>query len=462
MTDASTLSARRRALQARIQRPILLLGNGDRARNLPMTLLPFRQDSTFLYVCGCALPDAALLLDEHGSTLFLPDLPEDDELWHGPAPSREALRDELGIDHLVSLSELHDRVSDRPLATLAVADEEKNQLLTRLTGRPHRFGRSFGDLELVDAVIALRRTKSEPEIAEMELAAARTEQAFSAVMASTHPGTSEQELVALLKAVLAARGCTTGYDPILTVRGEILHNHSYHNTLQAGQLLLLDAGAEVPSGYGVDVTRTWPVSGSFDPRQRAVYEAVLASQRAAIDRCRPEVRYREVHDTACRVLIDFLRDEGLLRCSADEAIDTGAHGVFYPHGTGHHLGLDVHDLENFGDRSSYPQGASRPKAFGTRNLRLDLPLQPGWVVTVEPGFYIVPAILQRPELREELGRRVDWERAEEWIGFGGVRIEDDILITSTTPRNLTEAIAKEPDTLCELVGAGPTVRQRLA
>lgn len=426
-----------------------------------MNALPFRQDSSFLYVCGYEGPDAAYLLDESGSTLFLPELPSDDALWHGPATPREAISDRLGIEQIQPFSALAEAVQGRDVVTIAVADSAKNRALSELTGKALRFGCQLGDLELVDALIAMRRVKEPEEIDQMRKAATLTDRAFRAVIASTHEHTSERELLALLRAVLGAEGATTGYDPILTVHGEILHNHCYDHTLRAGQLLLLDAGAEVASGYGVDVTRTWPVSGRFDPRQRAVYDAVLSSQQAAIERCRIGVRYREVHDTACRALIRFLQDEKLLRCSADEAIETGAHGIFYPHGTGHHLGLDVHDLENFGDRSSYAPGASRPSQFGTRNLRLDLPLEAGWVVTVEPGLYLVPAILEDPTLRQTLGDRVDWDRAASWIGFGGVRIEDDIHVTPDGPDNLTAAIPKDPDQLLPLVGAGPTVAQRL-
>jgi Xaa-Pro aminopeptidase len=461
MIDAPTFAARRAALRALVPRPILLVGNGERARNLPMTSVPFRQDSTFLYYTGCTAPDAALLLDEDGATLFLAEPPPDDALWHGPSEPREGLRDRLGVDRILAPEALPARIAGRPVATLAVPDEARNAWLSQLVGRPLRFGVAYGDDDLVAAVIQARRTKSDAEIAEMRVAARHTEAAFRAVMGASRPGATERGLAAVFHGVLAAAGCTTGYHPILTVRGEVLHNHHHDGTLRAGDLLLLDAGAEVPSGYGVDVTRTWAVSGTPDGRQRAVLDAVLAAQTAAIGICRPGVRYRAVHDAACRVIADFLRHEGLLRCSVDEALASGAHGVFYPHGTGHHLGLDVHDLENFGDRPSYPPGQGRPPQFGTRYLRLDLPLEPGWVVTVEPGFYAVPAILHDPALRSALGDRVDWDRAEAWLGFGGVRIEDDVHITDGDPEVLTASIPRSPEEIGPLVGAGRSIEERL-
>jgi len=461
MITSAHHAARRRHLATAVGRPILLMGNGVRARNLPMTALPFRQDSSFLYFTGCATPGAAALIDGEHTTLFVPVPPPDDELWHGPAPDAAALRHTFGVDAIRDPSELQAVLGGRDALAIAVPDEEQNRRLRALLDRPFAFGQAAGDPDLIDAIIALRRVKQPEELACMRQAAAHTKAAFLAVMGATRPGVSERGLAALFHAVLASRGCATGYDPILTVRGEILHNHSHEGTCAAGDLLLLDGGGEVPQGYGVDVTRTWPVDGRPDARQTAVLAAVLQAQQAAIARCRPTVRYREVHDTACRVLATFLRDEGLLRCSVDESIESGAHGVFFPHGTGHHLGLDVHDLENFGDRSSYAPGASRPSQFGTRYLRLDLPLEPGWVVTVEPGLYAVPAILRDPELRRTLGDRVDWDKAQGWLGFGGVRIEDDIVITEGDPENLTSAIPRSATELAEVVGRGPTLEDRL-
>lgn len=454
-------AARRRSLLAEIGGPILLAGSGQRARNLPMVEFPYRQDSTFLYFTGCTVPGAALLLTEDEETLFLPPAHADDPLWHGPTPSLQEQAQALGFDRVEPTTHLPLRVPKlQSPKVLAVPDENRNRTLSAWTGQPLRFGRDHGDTALMDAVIRMRRTKSPAELDEMREAARISALAHRAVMASTRPGATEQGLTALFEGVLAAHGACTGYGTILTVHGEILHNFHHGNTLQAGELLLLDGGGEVPSGYGVDITRTTPVSGRYSPRQRDAYEAVLAAQLAAIDRCRAGVSYREVHDTACRVLIRFLRDQGLLRCDEDTALETGAHGLFYPHGTGHLLGLDVHDLENFGDRPSYPQGQERPTPFGTRNLRLDLPLEPGWVVTVEPGFYVVPAILDDPTLRARFEGLVDFDATAAWQGFGGIRIEDDIAVTTGDPENLTHAVPKQPDEVEALAGSGPSLQER--
>ena len=255
--------------------------------------------------------------------------------------------------------------------------------------------------------------------------------------------------------MLALNRCVLGYGTILTQRGEILHNFKHTDSLEEGRLLLCDGGGEVDSGYGVDITRTWPVSGKFTSQQRDAYEAVLASQEAAISLCTPGRSYQDVHLEAARVLSQFLLDEQLLLGSVDEVVERGGHALFFPHGVGHHLGMDVHDLENFGDRSSYPPDTSRPSQFGLCYLRLNLPLQEGWVVTVEPGFYVIPSVLEDPKLRADLGDMVNWERLEHWVGFGGVRIEDDILITDSTPEVLTEGVPKSVDELEALVGTLP-------
>lgn len=459
--DPNQHAERRRALLQRVGGPILLLGNGQRARNLPMVELPFRQDSTFLYFTGCHTPGAALYLDEEEETLFLPPPHPDDPLWHGPQPGLVEQGEALGFGRVEPTTHLV--VRDLSGAkTLAIPDESRNRRFAERVGTALRFGRDHGDEALMDAVIELRRAKTEAELVQMREAAAVSAQAHIAVMKAVRPGATEHELTVLFESVLALHGATPGYGTILTVRGEVLHNHFHGNTLQQGELLLLDGGGEIGTGYGVDITRTTPVSGTFTPRQRAAYDAVLASQLAAIDRCRTGVRYREVHDTACRILARYLRDEGLLRCDVDTALETGAHGLFYPHGTGHLLGMDVHDLENFGDRPSYPLGTKRPEQFGTRNLRLDLPLEPGWVVTIEPGFYVVPAILEAADLRERYRDLVDFDKAAAWQGFGGIRIEDDIVVTTGDPENLTAATPKRPEEVEALVNTGPSVRERLS
>ena len=455
---------RRATLATQVQGPVLLLGHGRRSRNLPMNELPFRQDSTLLYYTGCDLPEAAAWIEDGELELYLPAPGEDDALWHGHVEGLDALAARYGARAAHPLEALQARAAAERPATLAVADEARTAAARAWSRSPLVYGREHGDPALVQAVIQQRRIKSPAEITAMRQAAEVTVQAHRFAMAATRHGVTERALAALFDAFLATRDAVPGYGTILTQHGEILHNHAHDGVCEAGRLLLLDGGAELRShGYGADVTRTWPVSGAFSGRQRAAYEAVLASQLAAIDQCQVGVRFRHVHDTASRVLAQFLLDEGILHSiTVDDAVARGAHALFFPHGIGHHLGLDVHDLENFGDLPSYAPGAQRPEPFGTRNLRLDLPLEAGWVVTVEPGLYVVPASLGDDTVRARFKDCVRWDTAEAWSGFGGIRIEDDVHITAAGPEVLTEGAPKQIRDVEALVGSGAPWEAMLA
>jgi len=446
---------RRQRLRSMVPGPVVLLGNDVQRRNLPGYGFPFRQDSTFAYFTGVHLPQAAVVWDDDGETLFLPAPHPDDALWHGEVPSLDALGARYGFARVRDRATL-DRAVPAGARTLAVPNDRATATANALCGSHWTFGGTHGDPDLVRAVIQLRRAKSAAEIAEMRGAAERTFVAYDAVLRSARPGVTEQALTALFEGVLAATGHTLGYGTILTQRGEILHNHHHDRTLEAGRLLLLDGGGEAPSGYGCDITRTWPVSGKFDAQQRAVYDAVLAAQAASIAAVAPGRPYRAVHDASARVIAEFLSSEGLIHCDPDEAVAMGAHALFFPHGVGHHLGLDVHDLENFGDLPSYPPGVGRSEQFGTRYLRLNLPLDLGWVVTIEPGIYFVPAILRDATLRARFAGVVDFDRASTWLGFGGVRIEDDVHVTADGPEVLTR-VPKDADVLEALIGTGHAV-----
>ncbi len=427
---------------AAVDSPLLLAGNGVRFRNSAYPL-SFRQDSTFLYYTGCSQPDAAVLLADGQSILFLTPPADDDALWHGHSESITQTAAALGFDRVLPRRELAEVCrACSGLKTIAVPDRGVNDTLSRLTGQAVAFRSAPGDESLIAAIITQRRILGSEEVAQMQQATAATSAGHRAAMAVTRPGGHEREVAAVFNAMVAARGCVPAYGAIVTVRGEVLHNEHYVNPLQSGQLLLLDGGAESPGGYATDVTRTWPVSGTFSGRQRAAYEAVLAAQEASIALVRPGVRYRDVHTASCRVLARFLLDEGLLRGSVDAVLEAGAHALFFPHGVGHLIGLDVHDMEGFGDRQAYPPHRSRSEQFGTGYLRLDVDLEAGMAVTIEPGFYVVPAILSDATLTARFAGQLDLAKAREWIGFGGIRIEDDVLTTEADPLVITADIPK--------------------
>ena len=454
MLNPAIHAERRDRLASAVDEPILLMGNGHRPRNLPMSPVAFRQDSTFLYFTGCTQPGAAVLIHNGSSTLYLPLPSDDDALWHGRVDTIAETANNLGFESVRPVGTLEaDAASHSSIASIAVPDLAQTLRAASITGLPLEFGAVQGHGGLIDAIIQLRRNLGPEELNEMRRTAVITEAAHRTAMAATAPGVHEQTVAAAFQHVVNQAGLTLAYPSIATVRGEVLHNFHYVNTCQAGQLFLFDGGAEAATGYATDVTRTWPVSGSFSARQQAAYEAVLEAQLRGIDRVRSGTRYREIHTEASLVIAQFLADEGLITCDPHSAVETGAQALFFPHGVGHLIGLDVHDLENFGDRASYPPDRSRSPQFGAGYLRLDLDLEPGMVVTVEPGFYVVPSILENPTLRDRFASQVNFDKAAEWAGFGGIRIEDDVVVTEGDPEVLTGSIPKSVKDVIEAVGA---------
>jgi Xaa-Pro aminopeptidase len=468
MPTSSHYKARRRQFLAAIDTPVLLMAGGWMPRNYPANWHPFRADSTFLFFFPRPEPNAAALFDpkDRSVTLFLDERTPADALWHGPVPSFAAIKQQLGVTAVEKRADLRAHVArkcgKRKVRTIAIADPRATGEATAITGEKLDYFDSarIADADVVAAIAALRNRRAPEELAEMRQAAAVTRAAHTLAMARTRPGCYEQELVGHVEGTFARHGCVPAYNTILSVRGEVLHNHAHDNLLHETDLVLLDAGAERASGYCADVTRTWPVSGRFSPEARDVYDVVLAAEKAAIAAVRPGVRYRDLHLLACRVLADGLGQMGLLKGAADSLVECGAHALFFPHGVGHLLGLDVHDMEGFGDRVAYGPGRQRSKQFGTAYLRLDLDLEPGMCFTIEPGVYFVPAILRDAAFKQQFRGKVDFTRAEHFLtmnslrGFGGIRIEDDVLCTESGPEVLTDSVPKERLAVEALVGSG--------
>ncbi len=453
---ASVFTRRRAALGQRLgDAAALVFSGGLRARNYPANTAPYRADSHFLYLVGAAIPDAALLLHGDRAELFVPPKDDDDPLWHGPVPGPEAIARATGVSAVRSSDELAAAIAaagGEAVATLPSADPitrfDQCRRLARAwpsAAAPGVEGLGPADLALADAMIETRLIHDAPAIEMVRRGMEGTTAAHLAGMAASRPGRFEHEVRAAMEHELLARGMTTAYGSIVTVHGEVLHNTSYGNLLGAHDLLLADVGGEL-EGWANDITRTWPVNGKFSPTQRALYEIVLQAELDAIAKVRPGARYRDVHLAACLTLARGLVDEGLLRGDPESLVERGAHAIFFPHGVGHLLGLDVHDMEDLGDRAGYAPGRGRSPQFGLGYLRLDRDLAPGMMVTIEPGLYLVPAILERKALvgpfiadgtfdPSALGRFAD---------VRGIRIEDDVLCTTTDPEVLSAAIPKQP------------------
>ena len=433
---AETLRQRRQRLARSIAFPVILWSGCPCSRNFPANTYPFRASSHFLYFAGLPLSNAAIRLMEGKLELFMDDETPASILWHGPSPTRDQVAQQMGADPAFPLAELPARAGKA--ATIAVQDAATRQQQTQLLDRPIAAWEPEGiDCQLAEVIVQLRLCHDSGAVAEMRQAAAVSVAAHQAGMAATATASIEAEVRAAMESVIAAHNMTCAYGSIVTIHGEVLHNDRYHHPLRSGDLLLADVGAETATGWAADITRTWPVSGRFSATQRDLYDVVLAAHDACIAAVRPTVEYRDIHLLACQTIAEGLVDLGILRGAAEDLVEQDAHALFFPHGVGHLLGLDVHDMEDLGDRAGYAPNRQRSDRFGLSYLRLDRPLQAGMAVTIEPGFYQVPPILQDPKRRDRYQSMVNWERLEQFADVRGIRIEDDVLVTETGCEVLT-------------------------
>lgn len=441
---ADTLRSRRQRLAELIDVPVVLWSGRSSPRNFPANSFPFRASSHFLYFAGLALENAAIRLAAGQLELFMDDAPPGYALWHGEMPKREDIAQQIGADATFPMAELESRVVDA--ATIAVQDYptqlEQARLLQRQVTRAN--APQGIDLELARAIISLRLIQDAGALVELRRSAAVTVQAHLAGMAATHSAKLEARVRGAMEDVIISQNTSCAYSSIVTVHGEVLHNEQYHNPLQPGELLLVDVGAET-MGWAADVTRTWPVLGKFSVTQRDIYNLVLAAHDACIDKIHPGVEYRDIHLLAAKVIAEGLVDLGILFGKPEDLVESDAHTLFFPHGVGHLLGLDVHDMEDLGDLAGYESGRSRSDRFGLNYLRLNRPLRVGMLVTIEPGFYQVPAILNDAKLRSKYQDVVNWERLSQFADVHGIRIEDDVLVTKEGSEVLTAALPTNAD-----------------
>lgn len=415
---------------------VLIPAGAPQPRNFPANHLPFRASSHFLYLVGQGVPGAMLLLEGDQATLYRPTPPPGDDLWHGPALCAETLGESMGcqvrpIDAL--------RLPADTL-TLPAQDPITRGHQSRLLGREVTASLAAPDEPLAMAMVETRLIHDEAAIEALRRVGRVTIEGHRAGREALAPGKHAYEVWAAMQQVFTAHGMGHAYAPIVTPHGEVLHAHDLDARLEDGDLLLADVGAETADGWAGDVTRTWPVNGRYSPTQAAIIDVVQRAQDAAIAACVPGGAYRDVHLLASRVIAAGLVDLGILRGDPEELVADDVHAVFFPHGIGHLIGLDVHDMEDLGDRPGYPTGRSRSARFGLGFLRLDRTLAPGMAVTIEPGFYQVPAILADPSRVTRFGDRIDRNRLADFADVRGVRIEDDILITPDGPEILTPGL----------------------
>ncbi|MGI9037661.1 MAG: aminopeptidase P family protein [Gemmatimonadota bacterium] len=454
MFESDVFAARRARLADRVGGGLVYLpGNGLSPMNYPDNTYGFRQDGTFRYYFGLDIPGLAGTIDADTgeATLFGHEPSLDEVVWMGPQPSFIDLAASVGVHATAPPRGLAEHLAEassagRTIHFLPQYRAENRAEIERLLGiSAARVGERVSP-SLMDIVIEERMAKSDAEVAEIERALEVSRRMHVFAMQSVRPGLTEREVAGRVRGIALAAGGDISFPIIFSVHGEVLHNHSWDNEMAAGNLVVHDSGAVTDSGYCSDITRTLPVSGRFDPRQREVYEAVLGAQMAAIEAMAPGVAFRDVHLLAAREIAAAFVELGLLRGDPDDIVAEGAHALFFPHGLGHMMGLDVHDGEAISEElTGYGDGYERSDQFGLSALRLARPLRKGWVVTVEPGAYFIPPLIDtwRKERRHE--DFIDYAALEGWRDFGGIRIEDDVLVTDDGHRVLGPPIPRRPD-----------------
>ena len=448
MIDRSTYQSRRDPLRKLCDGGLLFFpGHLSMPRNYQDNTFPFRQNSHVLYYSGIERPGVALVISEDGDTLFGPPEGIDDVVWHGPHETLGQAAERAGIADLRDLSDLEACLRNHPgkVSYLPPFNGDVKVWVSELLRVTHAQLGQGADPALMQAVAAQRNVKTADEVAEMEKAHAVTLEQHLLAFRNVRAGIREADVVAAMLAPSLAANYAQSFNPITTIHGEVLHNETCTNRIEPGRLFLHDSGLESELRYCSDITRTCPVDGKFTSRQRDIYEVVLRSQLGAIEKVAPGVTNRDIHRAACRIVAQGLTDLGLMKGNPEAAVEAGAHALFLPHGIGHMIGLDVHDMEDLGDVVGYERGQARSTQFGLNCLRLARTLEPGYCVTIEPGIYFIPALIERWAAEGRHRDFIDFDQVREYLDFGGIRIEDDILVTEDGRRVLGPGIPKQPD-----------------
>lgn len=447
---------RREALVAKLNDGLLLLpGLAPSPVNFVANPYPFRQDSSFLYYCGLNQPDLALMIDiDHPrETLCGPQPVPDDRIWSGLLTSLQENAAGCGIAQTGTPESMAEAVREakragRKIHYLPAYRTDQLLILSRLLGcSPDQVNAGCSET-LVDTVIAQRSVKSSEEIAEIEAALELCHEIFQALLEYRWKKSTGVALAGFLEGITKSRGSRFAFPPIITCRGDILHNTPDNNPFPPSGLLLMDFGVESRKHYASDITRTIPVSGRFTARQKEIYEIVLAAQKAAMSQAVPGVRFVDLHLRAAITVCEGLRDIGLIKGAVEDAVREGAHALFFPHGLGHMLGLDVHDMESLGeDKVGYDRETARSEQFGLAFLRLGRRLENHFVVTIEPGVYFIPDLIDQWRQDSRWSPFIAFDKLDPYRGFGGIRIEDVVCITARGCRRLGPVIPKAIATL---------------
>lgn len=460
MFSKKTYIDRRDVLKQKIKSGILLfLGNDDLGMNYLDNTYHFRQDSTFLYYFGSdyAGLDAIIDIDENKEIIFGDELTIDHIVWMGSQPTIHSKSEKVGVNITMPKAKLLSYISDaiqngRKVHFLPpYRADHRIKLFDILKIHPSEQDNRVS-LDFIKAVINQRNYKSSEEIEQIDIAASITADMHIAAMKMTKVGMKESEIAAEVQKIAIASGGQLSFPTIATIHGETLHNHFHGNTLKSGDMLLLDCGAENSMHYAGDMSSTFPVNGKFTTRQKEIYQIALNAHNAAVDALKPGVYFKDIHLLACTTIAEGMKEMGFMKGDMNEAVEMGAHALFFQCGLGHMMGLDVHDMENLGEQWVGYDGNPKSTMFGMKSLRLARKLEPGFVLTIEPGIYFIPELIDMWKSEKKFEQFINYDQVEKYKDFGGCRNEEDFLITNNGKRLLGKAAPKaidEVELMCE-------------
>jgi Xaa-Pro aminopeptidase len=426
---------------------ILIQGNAESPMNYKDNVYHFRQNSNFLYYFGINQPDLNAVIDaESGvATLYGHQNTIDDIIWLGEVPSLSSLAESVGVSSVKPGNAIIDDINaassaNRALHYLPPYRPEHHGVLQSIKSSTEDVKPS---IDLIKAVVAQREIKSAIEITEIEHAVNITKAMHIAAMKAVKPDLYEYEVVAKILDTCKAHNASLSYGVIFSINGQVLHNHYHHNKMTSGRLVINDSGAENDMCYAGDITRTIPVSGRFTDKQKDIYNIVYEMETTCIDTVKAGIKYRDVHLLSNRILLERFKELGLVKGNVEDMVNEGVAGMFMPHGLGHQMGLDVHDMEDLGENLvGYEEGQQRASYMGLKSLRLAKTLKSGFVLTVEPGIYFIPQLIQKYNAEGKFKDFVNYDKLNDYLDFGGIRIEDNILITDDGRKVLGDYIPK--------------------
>ncbi|MDP1623666.1 MAG: aminopeptidase P family protein [Bacteroidales bacterium] len=460
MFQSTVYSARRKRLRDELSSGLILfLGNQEVPFNYPANTYSFRQDSNFSYFFGLEHPDLAGIidLDEGTDSIFGNDVDIDDIIWMGVQPTIKDQAAKAGVEYAAPLASLNEVIKQalatgRKIHFVPPYRGETILWLSDLLDIPHLELKANTSEPLIRAIIKLRMKKDGMEVAEIEKMVDVAWKMHTTGMKMARPGVVEREIAGTIEGIALSQCGPVSFPVILSINGQTLHNHYHGNTLVEGRMLVIDAGCENDLHYSSDITRTVPVGGKFNARQKGIYEVVLNANLAAIEAVKPGVPFKEIHMLAATEIAKGLTSLGIMKGDPVEAALKGAHTLFFPHGLGHPLGMDVHDLEGLGENLiGYDEEVQRSKEFGLAFLRFGRKLQEGFVMTIEPGIYFIPELIDIWRTEGKLADFINYDVVETYKDFGGIRIEDDILVTADGYRVLGKPIPKTVAEIEELM-----------